>query len=205
LFEIEDTFSQAIALIAHHLVIDVVSWGIVLEDLQSLLVGVNPPPQSLPFHSWSEQQIAQAKQDTARRVLPVAGTQTADYDYWGMSTQCNINADVISEDIELSPKDSMLLLGAHDALATEPLDVFIAALLQAFRKVFPDRPTVTVHNEGHGREPFNAKQDLSRTVGWFTTLTPISLSVRNSGIQAASSRKTTRFLARYIWDQEIPG
>lgn len=176
-FDIDETFSQAIALVAHHLVIDVVSWGIVLEDLQSLLVGVNPPPQSLPFHSWSEQQIAQAKQDTASKVLPIAGIPPADYDYWGMSTQNNINADVISEDIELSPKDSMLLLGAHDALATEPLDVFIAALLQAFRKVFPDRPTTTIHNEGHGREPFNTKQDLSRTVGWFTTLTPIPLPV----------------------------
>jgi amino acid adenylation domain-containing protein/non-ribosomal peptide synthase protein (TIGR01720 family) len=177
LFDINDTFSQAVALVAHHLVIDVVSWGIVLEDLQSLLTGVKPPPQSLPFHTWSAQQVAQAKQDTAMKVLPIAGIPPANMEYWGMNTQCNINADVFTEEVELSPKDSMLLLGAHDALNTEPLDVFIAALLQSFRKVFPDRPTVTIHNEGHGREPFNNKQDLSRTVGWFTTLTPIYLPV----------------------------
>ena len=177
LFDIDDTFSQAIALVAHHLVIDVVSWGIVLEDLQNLLNGVTPPPQSLPFHSWAKTQAEQAKQDTASRVFPVSNVPLADMEYWGMSDRPNIHGDVISEDIELSPKDSMLLLGAQDALATEPLDIFIAALLESFRKVFPDRPTVTIHNEGHGREPFDPKQDLSRTIGWFTTLMPIHLPV----------------------------
>ncbi|KAF2020287.1 acetyl-CoA synthetase-like protein [Aaosphaeria arxii CBS 175.79] len=177
LFEVDDTFTQAIALVAHHLIIDVVSWGIVLEDLQSLLNGVKPPPQSLPFHNWAQQQLDQAKQDTARKVLPTQGIPPADFDYWGMDGRPNINSDVITEEIELSPKDSMLLLGAHDALATEPLDVFIAALLESFRKVFQDRSNITIHNEGHGREPFDVKQDLSRTIGWFTTLTPIHLPV----------------------------
>ncbi|KAF2276611.1 nonribosomal peptide synthase [Westerdykella ornata] len=177
LFDLEDSFTQAIALVAHHLVVDVVSWGIILEDLQNLLNGTKPPPQSLPFHVWQEQQVEKAKQDTAGRVLPVAGIPPANFEYWGMDAKANINGDVIIEDIELSPKDSMLLLGAHDALATEPLDVFIAALLESFRKVFTDRSTITIHNEGHGREPWNAKQDLSRTVGWFTTMTPIHLPV----------------------------
>jgi non-ribosomal peptide synthase protein (TIGR01720 family) len=177
LLEIDDSYTQAIALVAHHLVVDVVSWGIILEDLQSLLNGTNPPPQSLPFPTWQQQQVDQAKQETAQRVLPVSGIPPANFEYWGMASKGNLNSDVIYEDIELSPKDSMLLLGAHDALATEPLDVFIAALLESFRKVFVDRTTITIHNEGHGREPFNAKQDLSRTVGWFTTMTPIYLPV----------------------------
>ncbi|KAF2742358.1 nonribosomal peptide synthase-like protein [Sporormia fimetaria CBS 119925] len=177
LFDIDDTYSQAIALVGHHLVVDVVSWGIILEDLQSLLNGTKPPPQSLPFHLWQEQQVEQAKQVTAQRVLPISGIPPADLAYWGMDDKTNLNSDVITEDIELSPKDSMLLLGAHDALATEPLDVFVACLLESFRQVFSDRSTVTIHNEGHGREPFDSKQDLSRTVGWFTTMTPIHLPV----------------------------
>ncbi|KAF2119371.1 hypothetical protein BDV96DRAFT_486547 [Lophiotrema nucula] len=176
-FDIDDSFTQAIGLVAHHLVIDVVSWGIVLEDLQNLLNGVSPPSQSLAFHSWAQQQAEQAKNDTARKVLPITGIPTANLDYWGMNGKGNLNSDAIFEDIELSPKDSMLLLGANDALATEPLDVFIAAVLESFRRVFSDRSTVTVHNEGHGREPFDAKQDLSRTIGWFTTLTPIHLPI----------------------------
>jgi non-ribosomal peptide synthase protein (TIGR01720 family) len=205
LFEIDDTFSQAIALVAHHLVIDVVSWGIVLEDLQNLLNGVNPPPQSLPFYDWAQQQLDQAKQDTAQRVLPVAGIQPADFDYWGMADQVNVTADIIFEDVELGAKDSMLLLGAHDALATEPLDVFIAALLESFRKIFTDRPNVTVHNEGHGREPFNLKQDLSRTIGWFTTMTPIHLPVpREEPTDIVSTIQWVKDLRERIPDKGRP-
>ena len=161
LFAIEDTFTQAIALIAHHLVVDVVSWGIILEDLQALLNGTTPPPQSLPFHSWTQQQAAQARKDSAKQVFPLENIPSPDFAYWGMDGEANNNGDVLTEDFELSPKDSMLLLGAQDALATEPLDVFLAAILESFRKVFPDRHTATIYNEGHGREPFDSKQDLS--------------------------------------------
>lgn len=173
LFDIKETFSQAIALVAHHLVVDVVSWGIILEDLQSLLNGNMPPPQSLPFRDWQRYQMEQAKTETAQRVYPTPAIPPANFEYWDMANKDNLHADVLVESIELNPKDTMLLLGAHDALSTEPVDVFIAALLESFRKVFPDRPTLTIHNEGHGRESPNV--DLSRTVGWFTTMCPIQL------------------------------
>lgn len=176
LFDIEDNFSQAIALVAHHLVIDVVSWGIILEDLESLLNGTAPPPQSLPFHAWTSQQATQARHESADKVMPLASIPPPDFEYWNLDASENLNGDVISEEIELSPKDSMLILGAHDALATEPVDVFIAALLESFHKIFPGRHVATIHNEGHGREPF-ASQDLSRTVGWCTTMAPIHLPV----------------------------
>lgn len=174
LFDIDDNFTQAIALVAHHLVIDVVSWGIILEDLESLLNGISPSPQSVPFHTWIQQQAVQARQDSAAKVMPLSNIPPADYEYWGIDAAENLNGQVITEEIELGPKDSMLLLGAHDALATEPVDVFIAALLESFRKVFPDRHTVTIHNEGHGRDE---SQDLSRTVGWCTSMAPIHLPV----------------------------
>lgn len=174
LFDVDDNFSQAIALVAHHLIIDIVSWGVLLEDLENLLNGTTPPPQSLAFHTWTQQQAERARQESAEKVMPLASIPPAQFEYWGLEASENLNGDVITEDIELSPKDSMLILGAHDALATEPVDVFIAALLESFRKVFPDRHAATIHNEGHGREPFDS-QDLSRTVGWFTTMTPIHL------------------------------
>jgi amino acid adenylation domain-containing protein/non-ribosomal peptide synthase protein (TIGR01720 family) len=176
-FDIDDTFSQAIAMVAHHLVIDVVSWGIILEDFQGLLNGLTPPPQSLPFHAWLQQQAIQANQETAHRVFPLRAITAPDFDYWGMAGRRNISADIIEQNVGLSTKDTMLLLGAQDALGTETLDILVAALLESFRKIFPDRPAVTIHNEGHGREPFDTKQDLTRTVGWFSTLSPIHLPV----------------------------
>ena len=177
LFDVEDKYSQIISLVAHHLVIDVVSWGILLEDLQALLDGSVVAPQSLSFQDWSKFQVEHTRQDSANIVFPFSDVPVADLDYWGMANQVNKHSDVITSGFELGPKDSMLLLGAHDALATEPLDVFIAALLESFRKVFSDRSAPTIHNEGHGREPWDVKQDLSRTLGWFTTLLPIHLPV----------------------------
>jgi amino acid adenylation domain-containing protein/non-ribosomal peptide synthase protein (TIGR01720 family) len=194
-FDIDDTFSQAIAMVAHHLVVDVVSWGIVIEDFQSLLNGINPPPQSLPFYAWLQQQSKQAKQDSASRVFPIGSIIPASIDYWGMEDKPNINADVVEQDIALSTRDTMLLLGAQDALGTETLDILVAALLESFRKAFPDRPTVTIHNEGHGREPFDPKQDLTRTVGWFSTLSPIHLPV--------SSDDPTDLVSTIRWVKDV--
>lgn len=176
-FNIEETFSQAISIIAHHLIVDVVSWGIILEDLQGLLTGIRPPPQSLPFHAWLKQQSMQAKKDVATKVFPVPAISAAKFDYWGMEQMPNIQGDIIEQELALSTRDTMLLLGAQDALGTETIDILVATLLESFRRTFPDRPTITVHNEGHGREPFDNKQDLTRTVGWFSTLTPIDIPV----------------------------
>ncbi|KAH7378362.1 nonribosomal peptide synthase [Pyrenochaeta sp. MPI-SDFR-AT-0127] len=177
IFNISATFSQAIVLVAHHLIMDVVSWGILLEDLQNLLSGVKPPPQSLSYYKWLQQQYLQAKQNTGRKVYPLDDVVPADIDFWGMRDRSNISGDIIEEDVLLSTRDTMLLLGAQDALATDILDILVAALFESFRKAFPHRHALTIHNEGHGRETFNSRQDLSRTVGWFSTLTPIHLSV----------------------------
>ncbi|KAL6705717.1 hypothetical protein ACN47E_006506 [Coniothyrium glycines] len=194
-FDVEDTFSQAVALVVHHLVIDVVSWGVLLEDLQNLLNGVKPPPQSQPYHTWLQQQALQAKQDTAIRVFPFVNIAPADYEYWGMSTRSNINGDVIEETIQLNKRETMLLLGAQEALATGILDILVAALFESFRKVFTDRRTVTIHNEGHGRESFTARQDLSRTIGWFSTLTPLHLPV--------TSDEATNMVSTIRWIKDI--
>ncbi|KAF1848737.1 nonribosomal peptide synthase [Cucurbitaria berberidis CBS 394.84] len=195
IFEANATFSQAIALVAHHLIIDVVSWGVLLEDLQNLLNGINPPPQSLPYHAWLQLQSTQAKQETAKRVFPIGDISPTNFDYWGMGDSRNVSGDAIEEDFQLSTRDTMLLLGAQDALSTEILDILVAALFESFRKVFPDRTTITIHNEGHGREPFKSSQDLSRTVGWFSTLTPISLPV--------PPEETTDIVSTIRWVKDV--
>jgi amino acid adenylation domain-containing protein/non-ribosomal peptide synthase protein (TIGR01720 family) len=177
LFDVESTSSQAIALVAHHLIIDIISWGIVLEDFEGLLNNVKPQPQSLPFHSWVQQQATQASKDFSSAVFPSVTIPQPDLEYWAMDAKPNIHADVVEQSISLSSRETMLLLGAQDALGTETLDILVAALFESFRTAFPDRPTITIHNEGHGREPMDAKQDLTRTVGWFSTLTPIYLPV----------------------------
>jgi hypothetical protein len=89
-----------------------------------------------------QQQSVQAKQETARKVLPVGGISPANFDYWGMEGRPNLSGDTIEEDVHLTTRDTMLLLGAQEALATEILDILVAALFESFRKVFSDRVSI---------------------------------------------------------------
>jgi hypothetical protein len=67
----------------------------------------------------------------------------------------------------------MLLTNCHTAFKTETVELLLASLIQSWSRVFVDRPIPAVFNEGHGREPWSSDIDISRTVGWFTALSPI--------------------------------
>ena len=176
-FDVSSDKSQLLFLVAHHLVIDIVSWRVVLEDLEGMLSGGRQAPQSLPFQIWSKQQEDQALKDFSSTVYPFKGCPPTNLEYWGLSQSSNLNGNAVSSSFELDPTHSLLLLGAHDALNTEALDIFIASLVESFGRAFTDRSIPAIFNEGHGREPFLASQDLSRTVGWFTSLFPTYVAI----------------------------
>ncbi|MCP4658225.1 MAG: AMP-binding protein, partial [bacterium] len=67
-----------------------------------------------------------------------------------------------------------LLKEVHHAYRTRINDVLLAALVQAFGE-WTGRPTLLVEMEGHGREELDEELDLSRTVGWFTSIFPVLL------------------------------
>ena len=178
LIEMPGQTGQIVSFVAHHLVIDVVSWHIIMQDIEDYYESCTlKAPVSLPFQTWCSLQADHAKKDTARNVFYDGEAPVPDFAYWGMDKHANIHGDAVSESFELDTKTTLLLLGpCHEALRTEPVDVFIGSLLESFRQVFNDRVTApAVFNEGHGREPWDHKLDLSRTVGWFTTMCPIFL------------------------------
>jgi non-ribosomal peptide synthase protein (TIGR01720 family) len=80
----------------------------------------------------------------------------------------------------LPPQESeALLIGCHQAMRTEPLDILIAALFASYAETFEKAPPA-IFNEGHGREPWTSDIDLSDSVGWFTTIFPFYLSELSS-------------------------
>ncbi|KAB5522985.1 non-ribosomal peptide synthetase [Coniochaeta sp. 2T2.1] len=170
----------------HHAVIDVVSWGIVLQDLEDFLsTGTIGPFTSLPFQAWTRNQSEQAQaEQNSLNLLPHHETADADLEYWGMATTSNLHGDVAApREIELDADTTKLLLGphCHESLKTEPLDVLLAALLLSYRHASVGRHGVpTIYNEGHGREVWEDGMDLSRTVGWFTSLCPVHLPEESS-------------------------
>lgn len=170
----------------HHAVVDVVSWGILLQDLEDFLAsGSISPLTSLPFQAWSRKQSEQAQgQKNGPSLLPHHDTADTDLAYWGMADAFNLQGDVVYlEGIELDNDITKFLLGpeCHRSLQTEPLDIMLAALLLSYRHTSVGRQGVpTIYNEGHGREVWEDGMDLSRTVGWFTTLYPVHLPEESS-------------------------
>ncbi|KAK1967729.1 acetyl-CoA synthetase-like protein [Colletotrichum sublineola] len=170
----EDGGIQYLFLVIHHLVVDLVSWRIILEELETALTEPEPTfGASFPFLAWVKQQREFANTMAVDRLLPQP-IPASNLAFWGIEKEKNIYADVCEKRFSVSSDiTNDVLYNCHHALQTEPIDILIAALLHSFGIAFPERQPPAVFTEAHGREPWNDAIDLSRTVGWFTTMYPI--------------------------------
>lgn len=158
-------------LVGHHLVIDLVTWRLLLEELEELLRGGTLLPPALPFQKWCELQRDHAQTLKLDRVLPPADIPALDFSYWGIEHQDNTYGNAGHESFDLDPSlTSLFLSDCHNAMKTEPVEVLLASLIHSWSRVFTDRNMPAIFNEGHGREPWDPEIDVSRTVGWFTTV-----------------------------------
>ncbi|MBM7776164.1 amino acid adenylation domain-containing protein/non-ribosomal peptide synthase protein (TIGR01720 family) [Actinokineospora baliensis] len=167
-------------LVAHHLVIDGVSWRIILDDLdtayhQALHGEIDLGAKTTSFQDWSSRLTA----------LVASGGLDDELPYWE-SLSCDVSlpvdrpagtaaVDAVSVSLDASVTDA-LLRGAPTAYRTRINDVLLAALARSLGR-WTGRSRVGVHLEGHGREDVLSDVDLSRTVGWFTTMFPVVLDV----------------------------
>lgn len=163
-------------LTAHHLVIDIVSWHIIIRDLESFIRCSTTPSITTSFQHWTSLLLDHSQYYTMATALP-SSSPVMDWSYWGLTPHDNLYGDRTGEKFILDEEHTSLLFHEHQPLRTEPVEVMIAALIHSFRQVFPDRSVPSVFNEGHGREPWDDSIDLSSTVGWFTNLVPIHLTV----------------------------
>ncbi|RAL06662.1 putative nonribosomal peptide synthase [Aspergillus homomorphus CBS 101889] len=165
-----------IFLAAHHLVIDLVSWRIIFQDLEDMIkTGKVSSEPTISFQSWTKLQDEYVSQNFPDRATWDLQAPVADLDYWGMQGASNTWGDITTESFTIDAKRTSLLLGdCNLPLRTEPTEIMVAALLHSFRHAFSDRTAPAVYLEGHGREPWTSAIDVSRTVGWFTTMYPIS-------------------------------
>ncbi|KAL4902757.1 hypothetical protein BDW74DRAFT_180456 [Aspergillus multicolor] len=175
---------QYLFLLAHHLVMDLVSWRIILTDLEEclraetrnrngdLLATAMP---SLPFPTWCALQSEYGRVYLSpEKVSPgpidnPSGVPASPPSFWGHIEDRNTWDDIASLSFSLSPGQTASLY----AQGTPPLELYHAALLASFTRSFSSREPPIIYIEGHGRETsWNPSLDISRTVGWFTTLWP---------------------------------
>jgi len=173
-------------LIAHHLLIDGVSWRLLLEDFELLyrgrLAGEAPelPPKSTSYGRWSEALAEWARSraggeaagfwlETAARV---PGALPIDHET-GRDDVASVAGVAVTLDEE---ETRALLQQVPAAYRTQIGDVLMTALAQSFAGFTGER-RLWVELEGHGREEISAELDLSRTVGWFTSVFPVLLDL----------------------------
>lgn len=191
---------QYIFLVAHHLVVDLVSWRIILSDLQDFLrTGtLTKDIKPLSFQGWCHEQATYFHNHHNAEIVMPTKTALADFEYWGMVSQAHNNTfdDILQGDCTLDSRTTALLFGgSNDSLRTEPVDLILSALLVSFQTTFSDRPPPTVFCESHGRESWDPEVNLSETVGWFTTIHPVSVSAiehTDNQVETVRNVKDTR-------------
>ena len=187
---------QILFLVAHHLVIDLVSWRILLHEIEHVLCGGSTFHQkTLPFQIWTKLQYESSQTLNPIEVLP-SRTIVSQFEYWNLSWSDNRYSEVEYYKMSLDAQTTSLLLGrGNHCFRTEPVDILVATLIHSFRQAFPDRQPPALFLEGHGREPLNdTETDLSETVGWFTTLHPLQIpgKVTDTSINVVKFVKDTR-------------
>ncbi|MBD9416215.1 amino acid adenylation domain-containing protein [Pseudomonas sp. PDM16] len=162
----------------HHLVVDGVSWRVLLEDLQraclQLASGlpVQLPSKTSAFKTWGER---------------LAGWNVdAQLPYWQAQQAAGGELPLLSSDVGSEGTRQRLELSLDAGFTRDLLQAGQQAyrlradelLLTALSRVlcsWSEQPTLTVHLESHGRAPLFDDIDLSRSVGWFTSLYPVRL------------------------------
>ncbi|GKZ27726.1 nonribosomal peptide synthase, partial [Aspergillus brasiliensis] len=168
---------QYLYLLAHQLIVDLVSWRIILQELEELLrLGQLNRPTPLPFSAWCRLQVDQAEGFLHHDTLLPFPLPQSDISYWGLEStgQSPTYGSAVEKTFRLEAGVSDLLLHqCPKALRVEPVDQFLSCLATSFGEAFTDRNIPTIFLESHGREPWTSDIDLSRTVGWFTTIAPV--------------------------------
>ena len=186
LFDLGAARPAKLLLIAHHLVIDGVSWRILLEDLQTVYLQqrqgapIHLPEKTTSFKQWAERMQVFAQSDALHKELEVwspVESRNAPLlpidDPEGKRTEAMVETVSISLSAE---ETESLLRAVPAAYHTQVTEVLLTALAQAFRQ-WTGSERLLLDLEGHGREELFQHLDVSRTVGWFTSIFPVWLTL----------------------------
>ncbi|MDV3123367.1 non-ribosomal peptide synthase/polyketide synthase [Mycobacterium sp. 21AC1] len=183
-----------LVLVAHHLAVDGVSWRILIDDLaeasRQAMAGqrIVLPPVTTSLRSYAR-TVNENAQHAARLT---------EFEHWTsvltpggeLDPQANVVTltvgDTREHEVRLTAAETVPLLTTVPAAANADVTETLVAALhlaatrwRAARGGVPDAPLV-LDLERHGRDGWGAELDLSRTVGWFTSIAPVRLPAINS-------------------------
>nr|AFG19378.1 bacillomycin D synthetase B [Bacillus amyloliquefaciens] len=190
----------------HHLLIDGVSWRILLEDFASGYEQaergqtIQFPQKTDSFQLWAKRLSEYAQSETIKQ----------EQEYWTKIEQTEVKPlpkdfhethttakDSETAAVEWTKEETELLLKqANRAYNTEINDLLLTSLGLSISH-WSGLEQIPIHLEGHGREQIIQDIDISRTVGWFTSLYPVVLHAQ-PGKEISDYIKTTKEGLRQI-------
>jgi len=201
--------SQRLLLVIHHLVVDGVSWRILLEDLQTAYrqlargAAVALPAKTSSTRDWAQrlQHYAQGEALAQELAWWQGQLEGAEADLPGAKPGASLsNRHAGGATTHLDSTHTRRLL--HDAPAayrTQINDLLLTALARVIGR-WTGHDSTLIRLEGHGREDLFDDIDLTRTVGWFTSIYPVKLTPAAS---LAESLKGIKEQLRAIPDKGI--
>lgn len=190
---------QVLMIAAHHLAVDGVSWRILLEDLQLAYEqaaageAIDLEAETTGLHDWAAYLHRDLK----------GGRLDAELAYWQAFTadEAALPCDQADGSVRVDDGERLrmtldvdqtqrLLSEAPNAFRTQINDLLLAALAQALGQ-WSGRARNVITLEGHGRNSIGDGPDVSRTVGWFTTLYPVALEAGGDAIGTLKHIKET--------------
>lgn len=180
-------------IVIHHLVVDGVSWRIILEDFQ---IGYH---QLMNGEEIRFQGKTTSYQQWAREIYRYAGGDRflLDQEYW--KSLESIDVEPLPKDYEVIEKNyqdtvqlkavleedatKIILTRAQKALTMEINDILLTAFGNCVSQ-WTGQQNVAIYLEGHGREDTFEEVNITRTVGWFTSIFPVVLNFHHADLKA---------------------
>lgn len=185
--------SNRLFITIHHLAVDGVSWRILIDDLSAYLKdlsagkGIITEVKTTSYRQWQERlqlyansEEMLAEQGYWRTLSSKVKNLPQDTDYSGLTTTTELK----QYNLKLNQQETQSLLQeCHHAFGTEINDLLLAALALSL-SAWTKENNLVIALEGHGREELFDDIDLNKTVGWFTSLYPVSLQAFNDDLEA---------------------
>ncbi|WP_392890556.1 amino acid adenylation domain-containing protein [Pseudomonas migulae] len=201
-----DDGTQRLLLAVHHLAVDGVSWRVLLEDLQQAYaqsaagVAVTFPGKTSAYQHWAAHLQAHAR--TLDEQLPYWQAQHADAHDLPCENPLGSVQHRHGHKIESKLDTGLtrqLLQTTPAAYRTQVNDLLLTALARVICR-WTGQGSTLIQLEGHGREDLFDDLDLTRTVGWFTSLFPVRLQPQAG---TANSIKAVKEQLRAIPDKGL--
>lgn len=175
----------------HHLVIDGVSWRILIEDLTNSYKAIEQgrkvvlPLKTTSFKEWSNQiQEYSSSYQLLKEVeyWKEVETKVAQGRIIATNQENEVGLEQITINLD-SKTTQEFLYRINNIYHTKTNDIFLVAVARAVH-IQTGQNKVAINMEGHGREQLNKAITIDRTVGWFTSVYPVVIELEKEDIES---------------------